>query len=807
MVVRPAGRAQSRGRISSRTYDGTTAAPVRERRARRARPRPRYAPNTRARCASPPGATSARPTTCFPGRIDEVAVYGGGALGARGSRRTHAAGTGSSGSGVVETVLIEDWCQQFPTGSVGGLEFGTDGALYMTGRRGRELHVQRLGAARATRSNPCGDPPGGVGRDAHAADGRGRLAPQPGPPHDRRSRRARRDADPRRQEHRRGNAGQPARRRTPTRTRGASSPTASGTRTGSRSVRGRATSGSATSAPGRPRRSTACPTPPMRPSRTSAGRATRAEPAGSGFDAADLTICENLYARAGAVTPPFFAYQHGATVVADRELLDDDRARRSRASRSRRRGQRVSRRRYDGALFFADYARSCIWAMAPDASGHPEPGDRDRRSSQDAAFPVDLQFGPDGRLYYVDVGDDGEGRSGGSTTSPATSRRSPSATATPDERAGAADRRTSTARARRDPDGTIAAYAWDLDGDGAVRRLDRAEPVVHLHDGGHVHRAPARHGQPGRAGRLRPDHDHRREQRADGVHRHACRRRSRGARASRSRSPGHGTDPEDGTIPASAPELGRDPRSTARTPSELPQPHRPDVPGRRERDVQRARITSIRRSSSSSSPSTDSSGIASSTTVGASNPRTVTLTMQTLAFGPVARREQQPGADDAVHARPWSRARRRRSARRRRRALGGTSYAFSCWSDGGAQTHTLTANATATYTATYTAQGGGGSSYSADGPRRLAACLLAPGRGERHDRRRRERQRPHGLVRATPTLGPAGRADRRLEHGGRLQRLDRVRRTCPTRRRSTRPSSRSRPGRTSPAARAPTARS
>ena len=43
--------------------------------------------------------------------------------------------------------------------------------------------------------------------------------------------------------------------------------------------------------------------------------------------------------------------------------------------------------------------------------------------------------------------------------------------------------------------------------------------------------------------------------------------------------------------------------------------------------------------------------------------------------------------------------------------LGGTTYVFSGWSDGGAQTHTITANAPATYTATYTAQSGTG--YSA----------------------------------------------------------------------------------------------
>jgi PA14 domain len=39
--------------------------------------------------------------------------------------------------------------------------------------------------------------------------------------------------------------------------------------------------------------------------------------------------------------------------------------------------------------------------------------------------------------------------------------------------------------------------------------------------------------------------------------------------------------------------------------------------------------------------------------------------------------------------------------------LSGTSYTFSSWSDGGAATHNIVANAAATYTATYTAGGGG----------------------------------------------------------------------------------------------------
>ena len=41
-------------------------------------------------------------------------------------------------------VLIEDFCQQYPSHSVGSLAFGADGALYVSARRRRELQLRRL---------------------------------------------------------------------------------------------------------------------------------------------------------------------------------------------------------------------------------------------------------------------------------------------------------------------------------------------------------------------------------------------------------------------------------------------------------------------------------------------------------------------------------------------------------------------------------------------------------------------------------------------------------------------------------------
>ena len=55
---------------------------------------------------------------------------------------------------------------------------------------------------------------------------------------------------------------------------------------------------------------------------------------------------------------------------------------------------------YDGALFFADYSRSCIWVMFAGADGLPDPAARTTFRNS-AASPVQLKIGPGGDLYYA----------------------------------------------------------------------------------------------------------------------------------------------------------------------------------------------------------------------------------------------------------------------------------------------------------------------------------------------------------------------------------------------------------------------
>ena len=119
--------------------------------------------------------------------------------------RLQASGNTMVGS---EQVLIEDWCQQYPSHSIGSLAFGADGALYVSGGDGASFNFVDYGQDGAP-VNPCGDPPGGVGGSMAPPDGRGWGAAESGRAHARRPDGPRRLDPARRSRHRRRAPRQP----------------------------------------------------------------------------------------------------------------------------------------------------------------------------------------------------------------------------------------------------------------------------------------------------------------------------------------------------------------------------------------------------------------------------------------------------------------------------------------------------------------------------------------------------------------------------------------------------------------------
>ncbi|NUM55446.1 MAG: PQQ-dependent sugar dehydrogenase [Candidatus Hydrogenedentes bacterium] len=100
----------------------------------------------------------------------------------------------------------------------------------------------------------------------------------------------------------------------------------------------------------------------------------------------DLPICNNLV-NEGTVTAPFYAYPHIGGASATGAAIYQG-------------GNYPSQ--YVGALFLADYTDHKIRVMYPDAQGVPDPSTVEDFSLPELN-PVDLQVGPGGDLFYIDI--------------------------------------------------------------------------------------------------------------------------------------------------------------------------------------------------------------------------------------------------------------------------------------------------------------------------------------------------------------------------------------------------------------------
>jgi glucose/arabinose dehydrogenase len=611
-------------------------------------------------CPSPPGATS---DGCIvSGRLS----------------RLEAAGNQMTGS---EQVLIEGWCQQYPSHSLGALAFGADGALYVSGGDGASFLFADYGQD-GNPLNPCGDPPGGVGATLTPPTAEGGAL---------RSQDLRTGGDPvalngaiLRVDPATGDAlpNNPlALNPDPNARRiiayGLRNPFRIAVRPGTNDVWLGDVGWDTWEEINR------IPNPTDSTVENFGWPCYEGTGRQGGYDSANLNICENLYGQAGAVTNPRYAYNHSAQVVPGESCPTGSS---SIAGVAFYTGGGYPAQ-YNGALFFGDYSRDCIWVMFAGADGLPDPGNH-ATFVAGAAHPVDLQIGPGGDLFYVDF-------DGG------TIRRirflgannPPTAVATANPTDGAAPLTVNfdgTGSSDPDPGDTIS-YAWDLDGDGQYDDSTSATPTFTYTAGSY-------------SVRLTVTDTLGASSISDPISINASNTAPTATIAAPSDTTwavgdvinfsGSATDAQDGTLPASALSWSL---ILHHCPSNCHTHPLNTFPG-----VASGSFTAPDHEYPShlelTLTATDSGGLTDTKSV-LLYPQTVDITfvsspsgLQLTLNGSTATapftRTVITGSNNSISApTPQTRA--------------GSLYQFSSWSDGGAQTHNITASSPATYTATY----------------------------------------------------------------------------------------------------------
>jgi glucose/arabinose dehydrogenase/PKD repeat protein len=199
----------------------------------------------------------------------------------------------------------------------------------------------------------------------------------------------------------------------------------------------------------------------------------------SGYEAAGLDICSKLYSHASEHVPPVLSYRHW-TELAPGDGCDIQNGSALSGLAFYDRGAYPAE--YEGALFFSDYARGCIWVLPRGALASPGP-QAVKAFWAGAAQPVQLQIGPEGDLYYVDLGGSIRRIEHGAGNHPPLAKIQASPRVGPLPLTVTFDAKDST-----DPDPNQAlTHDWDLDGDGLFddghgRRVNytyrRGKPVL-----------------------------------------------------------------------------------------------------------------------------------------------------------------------------------------------------------------------------------------------------------------------------------------------------------------------------------------
>ena len=382
--------------------------------------------------------------------------------------------TASGDTASAESVLINDWCQQYWSHSIGDLAFGADGSLYMSAGDAASYSFTDYGQ-RGDPLNPCGDPPAGIGgvQTPPTAEG-GSLRVQDmqttGDPLGLDGTVIRVDPDTGRPiPDLPGETDQSVLNEKRIVAYGFRNPYRIAVRPGTNEVWAGDVGWSRFEEIDR-----------IMPGTTGNFGWPCVEGNGrpASWESLRLNLCTNLY-ESGDGESPYFTYDHAAKIdPGDPCATTNGSSLSGLEFYEPNSGSAAFPTAYDRALFFADYARDCMWVMPEGTNGLPDPS----RASHFGvvAGPVDLEFGPDGALYYAALGDYSTPGAGSiHRIAYESDNRAPvaGATAAPDH--GVAPLTVQLdAGSSSDPDpGDQLTYAWDLDGDDEFDDSTAVDPV------------------------------------------------------------------------------------------------------------------------------------------------------------------------------------------------------------------------------------------------------------------------------------------------------------------------------------------
>jgi glucose/arabinose dehydrogenase len=370
---------------------------------------------------------------------------------------------------VAEKTLIEDWCQQTSSHSIGDLQFGPEGALFASGGDGASFISSDYGQFGWPHANQCGDPPGTVGEALEPPDAEGGSL---------------RAQDVRTPE-------DPLTGHDPTSLDGSLIRIDPETGVG---------------LPGNPMGASTDPNArrivaygfrnPFRFSIDPESDEVYVDNVGNGTDeeidrfstvpgqAYDsgwpcyegtepnwgfagfgLDVCEDLYDEAGSTSQPFFYYDHSSGVTPEDPCPSFNGSAISGSAFYEGDAFPAS---YDGALFFADPVRGCMYVMFAGGDGRPDPSTATPFLSDAGLYPgVDVEVGPEGDLYYVSLFGDEYGPGSVHRISYSSGNQPPVARLTATPQWGSSPLTAQfDATGSTDADGDTLSYEWDPQGDG-----------------------------------------------------------------------------------------------------------------------------------------------------------------------------------------------------------------------------------------------------------------------------------------------------------------------------------------------------